>query len=96
MLGAIGLHSKQPMLPFGIGCTALNVEDGVHKLCLLLMTHCLYTKKHEHFEIAKRGDTETNLNCRAHLEMAMQDYGLGLRVGLKDLPTLRTRIHINF
>ena len=23
----------------------------------------------------------------------MQDYGLGLRVGLKDLPTLRTRIH---
>ena len=25
--------------------------------------------------------------------MAMQDYGLGLRVGLKDLPTLRTRIH---
>ena len=28
--------------------------------------------------------------------MAMQDYGLGLRVGLKDLPTLRTRIHIKF
>ena len=23
----------------------------------------------------------------------MQDYGLGLRVGLKDLPTLRTRVH---
>ena len=28
--------------------------------------------------------------------MTMQDYGLGLRVGLKDLPTLRTRIHIKF
>ena len=25
--------------------------------------------------------------------MAMQDYGLGLRVGLKDLPTLRTRLN---
>ena len=23
----------------------------------------------------------------------MQDYGLGLRIGLKDVPTLRTRIH---
>ena len=27
------------------------------------------------------------------LGMAMQDYGLGLRVGLKDLPILRTRLN---
>ena len=33
---------------------------------------------------------------RSEFSLAMQDYGLGLRVGLKDLPTLRTRIHIKF
>ena len=57
----IGLHSKQPMLPFGIGCAAVNVEDGVHKLCLLLLTHRLYTKEHKHFEVAKRGHTRNKL-----------------------------------
>ena len=50
--------------------------------------------------MARFGKSFNSTTMKTHFDyglgqagMAMQDYGLGLRVGLKDLPTLRTRIH---
>ena len=67
----------------------------IHLLFFVVTEYSLFSRPSLTGILTKDRDNFSHI-AQMWTGMAMQDYGLGLRVGLKDLPTLRTRIHIKF